>query len=301
MIKNSIHVFSIPDIERSHRGMTYGDLLSIYHSQPNESFRAGINGQTAFYLKAYSYMLVLNGSAEMNIAQHSYNVSSGNLIVCTPLHLIKYVSTSRDFEFFVMSISTQMVDQLPLIDLRSRITSGLDTGRHPVSKLKPHEVGTILRAFNDLYTQTSRRDHIYWKELIENALCRFFLEYDSLKTNNMPPNENRSKRASSIFDQFIHLAQLHFVAHHDVSFYSDALNITPQYLTRITNQQASIKPSDFISELLYAEARNHLATSSATIQKIANDLGFSDQAAFCKFFRRRSGMSPKEFRMSYKL
>lgn len=48
--------------------------------------------------------------------------------------------------------------------------------------------------------------------------------------------------------------------------------------------------------MLYSEARNLLALSEFSIQQIATELHFSDQASFSKFFKRWAGISPLEFR-----
>ena len=51
-----------------------------------------------------------------------------------------------------------------------------------------------------------------------------------------------------------------------------------------------------LKEVLYSEARNLLALSEFSIQQIATELHFSDQASFSKFFKRWAGISPLEFR-----
>jgi AraC family transcriptional activator of pobA len=44
------------------------------------------------------------------------------------------------------------------------------------------------------------------------------------------------------------------------------------------------------------EAQRHLIYTSATIEMVAYELGFGDPGYFCRFFRRRTGMTPSEFR-----
>lgn len=80
------------------------------------------------------------------------------------------------------------------------------------------------------------------------------------------------------------------------SFYARQMNITPQYLTSILKAQTGRTVNNFICEMLYSEARNLLALSEFSIQQIATELHFSDQASFSKFFKRWASISPLEFR-----
>ncbi|WP_246497800.1 helix-turn-helix domain-containing protein [Phocaeicola coprophilus] len=52
-----------------------------------------------------------------------------------------------------------------------------------------------------------------------------------------------------------------------------------------------------LSELLGADARRMLECTDLDVQEISNQLGFSDQSVFGKFFIRQTGLSPLKFRM----
>lgn len=44
------------------------------------------------------------------------------------------------------------------------------------------------------------------------------------------------------------------------------------------------------------EARTLLSSTKSTVGEIASKLGFSDAAAFCKFFKRNAGQTPLNYR-----
>ena len=48
--------------------------------------------------------------------------------------------------------------------------------------------------------------------------------------------------------------------------------------------------------MLFSEARNLLTHSKLSVQEIATTLNFSDQSSFGKFFKRKAGISPVDFR-----
>lgn len=110
------------------------------------------------------------------------------------------------------------------------------------------------------------------------------------------PSEVDLNRSEQILKSFISLLKENFKQQHTVTFYADKLNITPQYLTLIIKKLTGQTINEFIYEMIYSEARILLTRSDLTIQQIADELHFSDSSAFCKFFRRRSGVSPLKYR-----
>ena len=58
----------------------------------------------------------------------------------------------------------------------------------------------------------------------------------------------------------------------------------------------SITVFDYLNDLRMNKAARLLADSEQTINDIAEDLGFSSQSHFTTSFRKRYGLTPKEFR-----
>ena len=94
---------------------------------------------------------------------------------------------------------------------------------------------------------------------------------------------------------FIGLVSDNILEHSDVGFYCEKMGLTPQYLNRVMTSETGMRPSDFIGEMLYAEARNMLASGRMGGQEGEIRLGFADKSAFGKFFKRGSGRSPSCF------
>ena len=99
-----------------------------------------------------------------------------------------------------------------------------------------------------------------------------------------------------LFKQFVELVPQYMKQHRDVDFYADMLHVSTQTLTDIVYNASYQSASKFIADRLYHEARLLLHRSEFTIQDIADELGFSDQSAFGKFFKKHEGITPAEFR-----
>jgi len=103
-------------------------------------------------------------------------------------------------------------------------------------------------------------------------------------------------RKDHVLQEFHALVTRNFREEHFVSFYADKLAISEQYLARIVRAGTGKSVNTIINELLIMEARTLLSSTKSTVGDIASQLGFSDAAGFCKFFKRNMGQTPLNYR-----
>jgi len=104
-------------------------------------------------------------------------------------------------------------------------------------------------------------------------------------------------RAIDIYNRFVSLVAEHYHSAHDVAFYADRLCITTRYLSQITDRVVGKSPKQIIADYLLSEAKTYLDTTRLSIQEVADRLGFSSQALFCKFFKAQEKTSPSDYRI----
>lgn len=78
--------------------------------------------------------------------------------------------------------------------------------------------------------------------------------------------------------------------------YSGGLCITPKYLSRIIKDITGYTALDYIENYVVTEAKAMLNSTMMTVQQISDSLNFPSQSVFGKYFKRVTGMSPKEYR-----
>ena len=106
----------------------------------------------------------------------------------------------------------------------------------------------------------------------------------------------KNRRAIDLYNAFVSLVAGHYRMAHDVSFYAEKLCITTRYLSQVTDRIVGKTPKQIIADYLMSEAKSFLATTRLSVQEIADRMGFSSQALFCRFFRNQAGTSPSEYR-----
>ena len=101
-----------------------------------------------------------------------------------------------------------------------------------------------------------------------------------------------------IFHRFLSLVRQHCTERRDTAFYAGELCISQRYLRVVTAGLAPHKtPKQLIDEQLVAEIKALLYTSDLSVTQIADRFGFPDQSYLSRFFKRKTGFSPYDYRM----
>ena len=81
-----------------------------------------------------------------------------------------------------------------------------------------------------------------------------------------------------------------------MDFYAEKLSITPKYMSTVIKQTSGKTAGDWIDDHVLLEAKALLKSTNMTILQISDELNFPSQSFFGKYFKRLTGVSPKEYR-----
>jgi AraC family transcriptional activator of pobA len=100
-------------------------------------------------------------------------------------------------------------------------------------------------------------------------------------------------------DHAMHFRQLvdrDFRSHRAIGFYAGALGLTPTHLNRVCRKHLGDTALGVIQQRIILEAKRYLTFTSLNAQEIAFALDFDDPAYFSRFFKKKTGFSPLDFR-----
>lgn len=104
-------------------------------------------------------------------------------------------------------------------------------------------------------------------------------------------------RTQLLCHRFMQLIREYSMHEHQVAFYAGKLCISSRYLHKITVRHLDgKKPKQLIDEQLVAEIKVLLNEPRLSVTEIAEQLHFPDQSYLTHFFKKNTGISPKEFR-----
>lgn len=132
--------------------------------------------------------------------------------------------------------------------------------------------------------------------LIAAAIYRIgAIFFSKVKTGSNRPTNNRRE---ALFERFMQLLEEHHVSERNVAFYADHLFLTPKHVSKVILEVSGKTPTQWIDEYVVLEAKSLLKYSNLTIQEIADYLNFSTQSVFGKYFKHKTGLSPREYKES---
>ncbi len=84
-----------------------------------------------------------------------------------------------------------------------------------------------------------------------------------------------------------------------VKYVSDQMNLSQSYLSSLLKFLTGKSTQEHLHEKLMDVAKEKLSTTDLSVSEIAFDLGFEYPQSFSKFFKKRSKLTPLEFRQSF--
>jgi AraC family transcriptional activator of pobA len=87
-----------------------------------------------------------------------------------------------------------------------------------------------------------------------------------------------------------------FKQHLPLEAYASELGIPPGKLTRLCREVLGLSSLAVLHARLVHEAQRDLVYTDMSVKRLASDLGFVDEAYFGRFFRKHTGLTPREFR-----
>jgi len=252
---------------------------------------------TSVYLRSSMFILVLNGTAGIEINFRKYEAGKGEIVLLSFGHFFRIQLLSTDFRCTVLYVSKAYIDEMFSSDMiYKRARYGAMMHKNPVLQLGADEDRLLQQRMHFIRDVVLNQQHLYYREMTLGTLLLFLLDLANIiEKDTREDGLARPARDELYFQKFLELLVLHYRAEHQVDFYAEKLHITTHYLTLIVKRVSGQTVSDLIFQLLFSEAKLLLMQPSFSIQQVASELHFSDQSAFGKFFKRKSGLSPKEF------
>ena len=81
---------------------------------------------------------------------------------------------------------------------------------------------------------------------------------------------------------------------------ADLIGINRCHLTNRFGKETNMPPAEFLMRLRMDKAESLLRETEFSITEIANMIGYTDALAFSKMFRKRHGVSPRQYRTEAK-
>lgn len=246
---------------------------------------------------SFCILLVTSGTARLSVNYCEEELRKNSMAFLTPNMVMSLGNADNDFRMNGVSFMPAFFDDLTAYaPVYNQMTAFLNENTMPIQSLSENEMEcleTMLKLYSDINTE-----QLHYNGLLQNLSNLLLLRFAEILRSGCMSDTSKVSHPVEIYREFRKLLINNYLKEHYIQFYSSQLNVSPTYLSRIVRKISGRTVNEHIAHMLVTEARRLLDCTDMTVKQISYRLGFSDQAAFGKFFRNLFGVSPTAYRNS---
>lgn len=231
------------------------------------------------------------GTLRLRINLRELEFKAGDFLVVSPGTVFEFLYISSDLDLAMLAFSNSLMEswqkeELLQVYLQGRLFLHLS--------LTEQESRRMEQIFALLWEVV--HDRPFPKESVQSLISLVFHQTDGFRGRELEAGKQKRSRQEEVFNRFLELVNKYAVHERSCTFYADRLCLTSRYLSTLVRQASGRTVMDWVNEAVIQEAKLMLCHTDKLVYQIADELNFPNASFFCKYFRRMTGMTPKEYR-----
>lgn len=237
----------------------------------------------------HDFFFLKKGSSIRTKGLNSYTIKAPAIFFLPAYQITEHQMMSEDAEGFYCHFDESILDFFPKLILSERYTF-FQYQSNPVIPLFPKTIAIIETITERLFLLYMDKE--YNKNLVSVHLMTLFEE---LKAVSVTKTSKNRKSNFEITKRYKNALAEHIYEFQNISDYANLLNITPNYLNKCVKTAIDKTAQDLLKEMLILEAKTLIKHSQLNISEIAVKLCDQTPSNFARFFKKQTGLSPKEY------
>lgn len=266
----------------------------------HNDFGESDNALSSFHThKFFSITLFLKGAGSHIVDNNKYAIEPDTLVLMSPNRSHKH-TVSIGLTYYVITFSYNFLNQFD-DSLKKYIICNL-FGQPKNITLNKIKVDYIVKFKNILdlaMAEIDKYQHDLWQAtFIKSIMATFFILLERYFEESSNKEDVTNNTYNEILFNFENMVDKKFRSTHYVCNYAKELNLSVGTLNKYITKNTGMTASDIIDNRIIHEAQKLLTFSKYNITEISLLLGFSEPSNFTKFFKKRIGITPSEFKDS---
>lgn len=246
-------------------------------------------------LNCFHLIMLKTGWLTTDVNFHLFSMADNSTLHISAGDTIRMLKTSSDLSGYHIIFSQEFQNEMRTIR-KSPINLQLKK-EFPYQQFTEEEFGYLELSVRKILRYMSKTEHCYRSMVIKNEVLNLLLDIsDKRREQHSLPENATLDRHEQIRNRFTNLIDGYSSEHHNVSWYAEALKISPDYLSKIIREHDGSSALAWINKSIIDSAKQMLRQNHLSIKEISSMLNFPDQSSFGRFFKANTGHSPKEYR-----
>lgn len=249
--------------------------------------------KTPSKVPGYMFLLCFQGTCSITVHLTQYTMKKGTLLILLPDLYFQILEQSNDCKFIFAGFATELVRSSSLFSKSIEYTPFIF--EKPVLQLDKKAFDLMYSYLRIIIKAKNTSNNIVTQEQAALTFTQLILGLGNLIKNGKSVNQQYN-RNQEIVKELVRTVVMNYHTERNVSFYADKMHLSPQHLSTTIKKITGKTLTDIISSFIINDAKAKLKSTEMTIQEIAYSLNFPDISFFGKYFKRYTGMSPKQYR-----
>ena len=247
-----------------------------------------------FTINDHRFGIIMSGEAEINFNLQDRYLRSGTLVYVGPGTIIHPKRLSPDLRIFGMGLFSNFTMPFALGQMPSAFNGQVRDFQLPVSD---GDIASAKQILDTIWQMVHATDD-YHRPTVTALVAALMHHYDLLFHQQTDQQASSRSREQTIFDRFIQLVTLHCAEHHQIDYYADRMCLTERYLSTVIRKTSGTTAKDWIDRALITRIKIELRYTDKSAAQISEEMHFANPSFFSKYFRRLTGMTPGEYKMT---
>ncbi|MGN0205951.1 MAG: helix-turn-helix domain-containing protein [Muribaculaceae bacterium] len=284
------------------RVYNYEDKLGIIVLQGEQLNWGGIpDVSIPLTLDSFNIIITTTGSACLEVDYNTYSLEANTIMNLIGFKTLRNCVFSNDYHGYHIMVEKSFYDDVFKEGKHFTPETAMLKTRFPYDKISNEDCVLLKSCIENLIQAIGRKEHIWYRRIVENELRRFFMEIgDIIIRKNLTTDKSNLPDYDILFYHFMRLVRDYSGQKKSVGFYAEKLCLSPDYLSKAIKEYSAHNVTYWINDVLIQNAKNLLLNRNITLQEIADRLNLADQSSFGRFFKNNTGQSPGEYRKKFR-
>lgn len=264
-------------------------FLSITYSQ-------NPTGMPSHYHEGHEILFVTAGKIRVTVEGQEYIAGPGDLVLLSRFEEHAMQVLTPQYQRYALQLGHEpsvYTAEDPV--LSSVLVNRGGSFRHVVS------TGESFPAFEEIFRQMLR-ESTHRAPMWESQLALLLQALLILLYRQVPMLfVTDSSRMAAMVNQLRNCMEERFQQKMSLEALAREYHVSASHLAHSFRQITGYAPMEYLTACRLSAAKQYLSTTALPVQEIVDLCGFGDESNFSRLFRRKTGLTPTEFRKKYRL
>ena len=244
-------------------------------------------------MKEMRILIVKRGWASPIVNLEQQYFETGDLVFLGPNGILQFNDAADDVKGMGLSMSNELFS----LAIGNHMPRAFDGHiRFFKVRLQNYELEFLDTLHAALYNHLNQPEPA--AQVTLHLIASFLWYVDALWNRYDASTRKSHTREQILYSDFMQLVNIYASAEHNIDFYASKLCLSARYMSTIVKKVSGKSAKQWIDDTIIVHTKINLKHTNKTVAQISDEMNFPNPSFFSKYFKRLTGMTPLQYRLS---